>query len=340
MTLLSYSNAEIQYTQISWGFFFNPKALRRHMLCKFLDPKNDVAFRKIFGTEKNKDILIHFLNDVIDFGTGVKIQDVTFLKTIQDPEIRANKTSIVDILCKDQKGNRYIVEMQVAQEKGFEKRAQYYASKAYTSQMHTKGKYHTLKAVIFLAIADYIMFPKKKDYKSDHVILDKKSHENDLKDFSFTFLELPKFNKSIHELSNTTEMWFYFFKHAEETSQEDLHTLIEHEEILGRAYEELDRYAWNETELLSYEQAEKYEGAYIASLEYKFDEGKAIGKVEGKVEGKAEGRIEGKVEGEQEALLRVARKMLKQGFKIKDIQKTTELSKKQILSLQKPRSMQ
>ena len=71
-------------------------------------------------------------------------QDVTFLKTIQDPEIKAKKTSIVDILCVDQKGNHYIVEMQIAKEKGFEKRAQYYASKAYSSQMNISGGSTTL----------------------------------------------------------------------------------------------------------------------------------------------------------------------------------------------------
>src|SRR5262245_22961814 len=101
------------------------------MLHKFLDPKNDIAFKKIFETEKNKDILIHFLNDMITFKEGEKIKEVTFLKTVQDPETAAKKTSIVDILCRDEKENIYIVEMQVAKEKGFEKRAQYYASKAY-----------------------------------------------------------------------------------------------------------------------------------------------------------------------------------------------------------------
>src|ERR1700722_2042639 len=171
------------------------------MLSKFLDPKNDVAFRRIFGSEKNKDILIHFLNDMITFKEHGRIQEVTFLKTIQDPEIIAQKTSVVDILCKDEKGNSYVVEMQVAKEKGFEKRAQYYASKVYIAQVDKGCEYHDLKEVIFLAIADFVMFPNKKDYKSDHVILDKKSHENDLKDFSFTFVELPKFNKDVDHLS-------------------------------------------------------------------------------------------------------------------------------------------
>ena len=75
------------------------------MLPKFLDPKNDVAFRKIFGNEKNKDILIHFLNDMIVFKERKPIVDVTFLKAIQDPEMASKKTSIVDILCRDESGN-------------------------------------------------------------------------------------------------------------------------------------------------------------------------------------------------------------------------------------------
>ena len=172
------------------------------MLSKFLDPKNDFAFRRIFGSERNKDILIHFINDILVFKEAAPITEVIFLKTIQDPEIVTKKTSIVDVLCQDEKGNKYIVEMQVAKEKGFAKRAQYYAAKAYANQADVKGKYKNLKEIVFIAIANFIMFPNKKGFKSDHVILDRNSHEHDLRDFSFTFLELPKFKKTIDELQN------------------------------------------------------------------------------------------------------------------------------------------
>ena len=73
------------------------------MVSVFLDPKNDVAFKKIFGTEKNKDVLIRFLNDVITFKERSPILDVKFIKTSQDPDIASQKTSIVDILCSDEK---------------------------------------------------------------------------------------------------------------------------------------------------------------------------------------------------------------------------------------------
>ena len=153
------------------------------MLSRFLDPKNDVAFKKIFGTSKNQDILIHFLNDMLVFKEGKPITTVSFLKTVQDPEIAAKKTSIVDIMCADEVGNQYIVEMQVAEGDGFIKRAQYYAAKAYISQLMVAGKYHTLKEIIFLAITNFIMFSEKTEFKSDHVILDKATNEHNLKDF-------------------------------------------------------------------------------------------------------------------------------------------------------------
>ena len=243
------------------------------MLSKFLDPKNDVCFRKIFGTEKNKDILIHFLNDMVTFRERHPITDVTFLKTVQDPETAAQKTSIVDVLCRDEHGHQYIVELQVAKEKGFEKRAQYYAAKAYSSQMKVGGAYADLKEIIFIAIADFIMFPEKEAYKSDHIILDRATQSNDLKDFSFTFLELPKFKKRINDLSNMVEKWSYFFLHAEETREEDLASIIGSDEIIERVYQELNRFSWNEEELLTYDQAEKYAGSYKASMDQRYDEG-------------------------------------------------------------------
>ncbi len=79
-------------------------------ISKFLDPKCDLTFKRIFGTEKNKNILIHFLNDILEFHGESAIQEVEFLSTIMNPEIASDKQSIVDVLCKDSQGNRYIAE--------------------------------------------------------------------------------------------------------------------------------------------------------------------------------------------------------------------------------------
>jgi predicted transposase/invertase (TIGR01784 family) len=323
------------------------------MLGKFLDPKNDVAFKRIFGNEKNQDILIHFLNDVLVFQKNRPICKITLLKTILDPDIASLKTSIVDILCEDDEGSRYIVEMQVANTSGFEKRAQYYAAKAYCSQTSVGGKYENLKEVIFLAIADYKMFPKKKDYKSDHVILDKKTQEQNLKDFSFTFIELPKFTKTIEELSTLEDKWCYFFKHAEETSPEDLKKLIGNDQIIERVYQELDRFYWNKEELQAYEGAEKAKNDYISSLSQKFNEGAAAERAKAEQEKvelqakmeqeKAElqakmeqekAELQAKMEQEKLSALRsMAKSLREQGVPVLAIELATKLSAKEIEDL-------
>ena len=296
------------------------------MLTKYLDPTNDVAFKKIFGTEKNKDILIHFLNDILVFRSKQPIVEVEFLKTEQDPEIASRKTSIVDILCKDSQGSLYIVEMQVARTQGFEKRAQYYASKTYCSQAGIGDKYPDLKEVVFIAIADFIMFPNKKKYKSDHVILDRESHEHDLKDFTFTFIELPKFKKQINKLCNIQEKWCYFFKHAQETSSEQLDKIIGKDVVIQKAYRELDRFHWSPEALLTYEESEKRMNDYLSSLGQKFIEGK----IEGKIEGLAEGIEKGKQEGERKRQIAMAKKMLQKKLSLKEVVEFTELKLEEV----------
>ena len=115
------------------------------MVSKFLNPRNDLVFKRVFGSEKNKDILIHFLNDIFDRPSP--IENVTFLKTVQDPEIAPFRVSIIDVMCEDQNKNRFIIEMQISHEKGFDRRALYYAARAYCSQRTSNKKFHDLKDV-------------------------------------------------------------------------------------------------------------------------------------------------------------------------------------------------
>jgi predicted transposase/invertase (TIGR01784 family) len=288
-------------------------------LSKYLDPKNDIAFKKIFGSEKNKDILIHFLNDILGSFKKSNIIDVEFLPTILNPEVAIQKQSIVDVLCKDENGAKYIIEMQVSATKGFEKRAQYYAAKVYGNQAKIGEEYHGLKEIIFLAIADYIIFPNKPHYKSDHIILDKITYEQDLKDFFFTFIELPKFNKNKEELSSIEEKWCYFFKHAHETTETDLLRIIGSDSIIHKAYIALDQFYWTENELMAYEEMKRARMDHKAILEYKIDERKAIGEAIGIEKGKIE----------------IAKQLLQDGFGIDMIARSTGLSKEQIEGLQK-----
>jgi len=246
------------------------------MYKKYLNPKNDLAFKKIFGEEKHKTLPISFINAVLELEGESKIIDLEFLNPKQPPEIAARKESIVDVLVKDQSGVKYIVEMQVAKVKGFEKRAQYYASKTYCAHFGEGQKYHDLKQVVFVAITDYVVFENKKNrYKSSHVILDKDSYEHDLKDFSFTFVELPKFMKELSELKTIEDRWCYFLKNSEEC--EDVEALIKDSPEIKEAYEILDKHNWNEDQLQEYEKLNMNQSDMFGALDAAEDKGKAEG---------------------------------------------------------------
>ncbi|MFT0819915.1 MULTISPECIES: Rpn family recombination-promoting nuclease/putative transposase [Wolbachia] len=254
-------------------------------LSKFLDPRNDLCFKKIFGTEKNKNILIHFLNDILGFTEINAIQEVEFLSTIMDPEVASDKQSIVDVLCKDSIGNRFVIEMQLARDKGFEKRAQLYAAKAYSRQLDKSGNYIDLKKVFFIAISNCNLLPEEVDYISTHNIRDIKTNGHYLKDFQFIFIELPKFSKSkVEQLESTVERWCFFFKYAEETTEEDLKEIAEKAPIIKLAYDELDKFRWNEKDLVAYEERIMDLRKKEAILEYRLDLAEEKGREEGRKE--------------------------------------------------------
>lgn len=280
---------------------------------KFLDPKTDIAFKRIFGSEKNKDILIDFLNDVLQKSGDSWIEDLEYLPTIQDPTIAILKTSVVDILCREKSGVKYIIEMQVTKTIGFEKRAQMYAARAYCNQLNKGDKYETLKEVIFLALADHIMFPNKEAYRSDHVILDRETLENDLKGFSFTFIELPKFKKTLAECISGMEKWFYFLIHADESNGQDVP--LYNDPMIAKAYQELNAVYWTEAELNTYDESQMQIMNARAALDY------AI----------REGREEGREEGLEEGRLEMAKIMLEAGVSVDLIVEKTGLSKEQLL---------
>ena len=300
------------------------------LITRFLDPKNDFAFKRIFGSEKHKKLLMSFLNAVLQNQLAAPIQSLTFLKPAQDPELAAKKQSIVDVLCRDKAGVQYIVEMQVASQAGFEERAQYYASKAYVSQMNEGDQYKALKEVIFLAIADYVVFPHKVAYKSSHCTLDQQTGENDLDKIFFTFVELPKFKarfkKEKRKLADLTleERWYYFLSHAPSTTNKELRILSSSPPIEA-AYQVLNYFNFNEREVLTYELAKKN----------KLDEQAIRDKIREDAEkrGMKKGIEKGMEKGIQQEKLELAKQMLQDGEAIEKMVRWTGLREEQIKQL-------
>jgi len=216
----------------------------------FADPKNDLAFKKIFGNEKHKEILISFLNATLDFIDEKEIVEVSLANPYQVPKIPELKETILDIKATNREGEKFIVEMQKKDLGDFTKRSLYYTSKAYVSQLDKGTDYSRLKKVYFIGILNFKIFDNK-NYISRHLITNQETNSQDLKDFEFTFIELPKFHKKLEELETILDKWTYFLKYASDL------TIIPKEydniEVFQEAFEIATQTAWDKKELEVYE---------------------------------------------------------------------------------------
>jgi predicted transposase/invertase (TIGR01784 family) len=216
---------------------------------KFVNPRNDVAFKKIFGKEEYTEILISFLNAVLDLTGDKEIQEIELLNPYQAPRLEALKYPLLDVRAKDKRGVTFIVEMQVSHVEGLRKRFTYYTSKAYVSQIERGQDYPRLNQVIFIGILDF------KEFDADHYLtriqlLNIQTYQQELKDLEFNFIELPKFTKQEHELKTVLEKWIFFLKHADE-----LEVIPDSADTtaLRHAYDVANQFSWTQEELEVYE---------------------------------------------------------------------------------------
>jgi len=296
----------------------------------FLNPKNDLAFRKIFAQPKHAGILINFLNTFLRLEGDRLIKEVTLLDPINIPELQGLKETIVDVRCVDQRGTHYVIEMQVWTDKHFFKRMLYYACHNYIRQLNSGEQYPTLNQVICIALLDFDYLPGDR-YLSEHLILDKETHQHHLKDFMFVFAELRKFNKTVDELTTPLDEWLFFFRHATQLrdTPKQLHT-----PQVQEALETLHRYHWSKTELDNYEKAALARGAYRSQLNTAHDEGMEKGVKEGIEKGKEEGEKVGLEKGRLAEKHQIVQQMLTTGCNLDLIVKVTGLSEQEIKKLQ------
>jgi predicted transposase/invertase (TIGR01784 family) len=189
----------------------------------FINPKTDFAFKKIFGSEQSKGILISFLNGILYAGDSI-IQDLTILDPYQAPKILGIKSSYLDVKAKLYNGSWVIIEMQVLNVEGFEKRVLYNATKTYSAQLSKGDEYEVLNPVIALTITDFQMFDDLASIVdqrpiSRFVLKEKQSSmEYPSSDLELVFVELPKFKIPLSDLETLTDKWIYFLQNAKDLS--------------------------------------------------------------------------------------------------------------------------
>jgi predicted transposase/invertase (TIGR01784 family) len=182
----------------------------------FINPKTDFAFKKIFGSEQSHGILVSFLNGILYAGESI-IEDLEILNPYQAPRIRGVKDTYLDVKAKLIGGQTVIIEMQVLNVEGFEKRILYNAAKAYSIQLSQGDQYKLLNPVIALTITDFTMF-SEFDAVISRFILKEKDYLVDYPscDLELVFVELPKFKQTLEQIDTLTEKWMYFLQHTRE----------------------------------------------------------------------------------------------------------------------------
>ncbi len=293
---------------------------------KFIDPRIDYAFRKIFGSEDAKEILISFLESLMGLEGEKRIRDIVITDPYLLPTVKALKTSILDVRCTDHRGISYIVEMQVRKVRAFLRRIQYNASKTYAGQIATSDDYPKLNQVIAVTITDFSLFDSFAHYVSRHITQEEKSGEHYLTGIIYYFIELPKFEKELNEIESVLDKWIYFIKKARELEE------IPEKFRSGpfdRAFQKAMIANMNPRELEDYDKAcmavADARGAIELAMEEGRKEGESIGMEKGEKIGMEKG---GKAEREK-----IAKNMLQSGMDTAQICQLTGLSKEEIENL-------
>ena len=181
---------------------------------KFISPKVDYAFKKIFGSEQSKDILISFLNAIIYGGEKI-IQSLTIINPYNPGQAMTLKDTYLDIKAVLYDRSIVVIEMQIARVSAFSKRVVYNLSKAYTNQLGIGEDYLSLTPVIAVTITDFILFNQTPDVINQFIFQEKtKKFAYPDTELQLIFIELPKFKKTLSELKSLSDKWIYFIKEA------------------------------------------------------------------------------------------------------------------------------
>ena len=293
---------------------------------KYIDPFTDFGFKRLFGEECNKDLLLDFLNELLYKREG-KIKSITYLTNERLGRSEEDRKAVFDLHCVNEKGEKFIVEIQKTKQKFFKDRALYYSTFPIVEQAIPGDWSFELKSIYTVAILNFEFDDDKDDdpvkYRYDVMLSDIDTHRIFYEKLTFTYLVMPKFNKDVDDLKTRFDKWLYVIKNLNrfdhlpdklrERVFEKLFAAAEIAKLSKSEYKEyiksLNSYrdlknsldtAREEGEAIGLEKGEaiglekgKAEGEAIG-----LEKGEAIGLERGKTEGEAIGLEKGKAEGE------------------------------------------
>ncbi|NET90311.1 MAG: Rpn family recombination-promoting nuclease/putative transposase [Kamptonema sp. SIO1D9] len=261
---------------------------------RFISPKTDFAFKKIFGSDQSKDILISFLNAMIYSGDSI-IQDLEIIDPYNAGDVVDLKDSYLDVKAVLQDRTTVIIEIQVWNVEAFQKRVVYNLCKTYANQLKSGQGYFYLNPVIALTITDFKLFSSTEKIINRFFFQEEEEHfscqENELK---MVFVELPKFNKKLEDLEDVVDKWIYFIKEA--PSLEVIPPKMSEVPQIEKALNIANKASLSVEELEKLHKQELYWEDKRGAITFAQREAREVGR--------EEGRVEGRVEGERNLILR------------------------------------
>ena len=250
------------------------------MKAKYINPFTDFGFKKIFGEEASKPLLIDFLNALLQQTS--KIIDLTFKNTEQLGQTDLDRKAIYDIYCENEIGEKFIVELQKAKQNYFKERTIYYSTFPIREQAE-KGEWnYDLKAVYCIGILDFTFGDYETEPEKSEVVHTIKLKNQNGKTFydklTYIYLEMPNFKLAENQLKNRLDNWLFFIKHLEDFQY--IPTIFS-DNIFTQAFEKAELAKFGQKELESYEYSLKVfrdnKAVYDYAVETAFDEGKLEG---------------------------------------------------------------
>ncbi len=291
---------------------------------RYISLLTDFGFKRIFGTKPNKDLLINFLNSLFE---GVQVvKDVMYLNSEHVGDVYAERKAIFDVYCENERGEKFIVEMQNAYQKHFKDRSLFYSTFPVREQAPKGSDWNfELERVYTVALLNFDLEEEafdRDDINHDVGLLDKKTHRVFNDKLSFKYVEIAKFDKTEDELVTLYDKWLYVLKNL---SRLDRQPAALKEKVFTKLFEEAEIAKFSKTELKEYEDSLKAYRDVKNSIDTALERGRE--------EGLAEGLEKGMQKGIEQRNVEIARKMLDSGMAVDVVMEMTGLSEETIRRL-------
>lgn len=301
----------------------------RYLKDRYVNPYTDFGFKKLFGTEINKDLLISFINSLLHGKEVVK--DLTYLNTEHLGTGEADRKAVFDVYCENENGEKILVEMQRGEQQFFKDRTLFYTTFPIREQQVIKDWDYQLKAIYVIGILNF-KFDKVHDnyYHHEVQLLDVETKEVFYDKLTFIYLEMPKFNKSEDELNGMFEKWLFVLR--------NLSRLMERpkalqERIFTRLFEAAEIARFTKVEYDAYEESLKVYRDWKNTIDTAELKGEKKGFKKGHKEGLEKGEKIGIEKGEKRKAIEMAQRLKDKGVAINIIVECSGLTEEQINAL-------